>query len=236
MSFKIRYRKRWRYKGVLHEFLEAMEACNFSTIEGAYYTVSGRKGDRSKNPNKYYDDAKVLEKGYKDALEEGDDMYKRYGYYCANSYFDAHMYEKAIEWYKITIEKGGWDQEKYMSCKRIHECYDILKQTDRGYHYLIKSFKFDKQRLECLYPLLVNYCCEGQNDVAYNFYRIVKDFYENKYLTLVNLNDKLFVAEVGDVYHYKSTEYHEVKPITGGIRYTGLFYIRERDLGISKII
>jgi hypothetical protein len=70
-------------------------------------------------------------------------------------------------------------------------------------------------------------------DFVFNINLKLNDDYEGGEFFL---NDKLFVAEVGDVYHYKSTEYHEVKPITGGIRYTGLFYIRERDLGISKII
>lgn len=49
------------------------------------------------------------------------------------------------------------------------------------------------------------------------------------------LKDKIFESQVGDVYHYKSTEWHEVKPITHGVRYVALFYIRERDIGINKI-
>jgi len=50
------------------------------------------------------------------------------------------------------------------------------------------------------------------------------------------LKDKIFESKVGDVYHYKSTEWHEVKPITNGVRYIALFYIRERDIGTNKII
>jgi len=42
--------------------------------------------------------------------------------------------------------------------------------------------------------------------------------------------DKKFNSNVGDIYHYNSTHYHEVKNIKTGIRYTGLCYIRERDL------
>lgn len=74
---------------------------------------------------------------------------------------------------------------------------------------------------------------EFNKDFVYNINLKLNDDYEGGEFFL---NDKLFVADVGDLYHYKSTEYHEVKPITKGIRYTGLFYIRERDLGISKII
>jgi len=78
----------------------------------------------------------------------------------------------------------------------------------------------------------------------YKQYEYSKDFVYNINIKLNEnyeggdffLNDKLFVADVGDVYHYKSTEFHEVKIITKGVRYSGLFYVRERDLGISKII
>jgi hypothetical protein len=74
---------------------------------------------------------------------------------------------------------------------------------------------------------------EFNKDFVYNINLKLNDNYEGGDFFL---NDELFHAEVGDLYHYKSTQYHEVKPITKGIRYIGLFYIRERDLGISKII
>jgi hypothetical protein len=70
-------------------------------------------------------------------------------------------------------------------------------------------------------------------DFLYNINLKLNDEYEGGEFFL---NDNLFTAEVGDVYHYKSTEFHEVKPVTKGIRYSGLFYLRERDIGISKII
>lgn len=74
---------------------------------------------------------------------------------------------------------------------------------------------------------------ELNRDFLYNINLKLNDEYEGGEFFL---KDNLFYAEVGDVYHYKSTEFHEVKPITKGIRYTGLFYIRERDIGISKLI
>lgn len=39
------------------------------------------------------------------------------------------------------------------------------------------------------------------------------------------LNDSPYHQPVGKFYHYKSSEYHEVKKITKGVRYSGLFYI-----------
>lgn len=48
------------------------------------------------------------------------------------------------------------------------------------------------------------------------------------------LNDNPFYSEVGDTYHYKSTIWHESKPVTDGVKYTALFYIREQDVEIKK--
>jgi len=74
---------------------------------------------------------------------------------------------------------------------------------------------------------------ELNRDFLYNINLKLNDDYEGGDFFL---NDKLFTADVGDVYHYKSTEFHEVKPVIKGIRYTGLFYLRERDIAISKIL
>jgi predicted 2-oxoglutarate/Fe(II)-dependent dioxygenase YbiX len=43
------------------------------------------------------------------------------------------------------------------------------------------------------------------------------------------LNDKLLNNTPGMVYYYNSTEWHEVKEITSGVRYSILCYVRERD-------
>lgn len=50
------------------------------------------------------------------------------------------------------------------------------------------------------------------------------------------LDDKLFNQDIGMVYHYPSTTYHEVTKVTEGIRYSALFYIRERDLKRTKTL
>ena len=44
------------------------------------------------------------------------------------------------------------------------------------------------------------------------------------------LDGKLFNQSVGTIYSYKSNTYHEVTTVESGIRYSALFYIRERDL------
>ena len=56
----------------------------------------------------------------------------------------------------------------------------------------MKAFAYDTERVECLFPLLVHYCCEKMDNIAYNYYLNVKDFFENRYLN-TNMSKKLFI-------------------------------------------
>ena len=78
----INNRKRFHFKGVLHEFLVCREgACEPYIIEGDYYISSGREGARNKDPDKYKKDASVLEQAFNKESEE--DMKNRYTFYRA---------------------------------------------------------------------------------------------------------------------------------------------------------
>jgi tetratricopeptide (TPR) repeat protein len=79
---------------------------------------------RNKNPNKYLDDAKILEDGYKESIVTKDGLHNRYAYYCANSYMDAGKREEAITWYKRTLTLQGWFDERYNSCLK---CLIVIK-------------------------------------------------------------------------------------------------------------
>ena len=58
-------RKRWRFKGVLHEFLENIDKVSGNKqLDGDYHLISGRSGNRNKNRNKYIDDANILKNAY----------------------------------------------------------------------------------------------------------------------------------------------------------------------------
>ena len=191
----INNRKRFQYLSVIHEFIICKEQGSTSTvIDGNYYVISGRSGNRSKDPDKYLKDAIILEKAYKEAFEKDDALYLRYAFYCANSYKDYGQFEDAIKWYKIVLgHENQWAQEKYMACLNIYNCYASLKQPENGFYYLVKGLNYDKERVECLYPLLVHYCCDNMNNIAYNYYLTIKDTYEQTVLT-VNMDNKLFTS------------------------------------------
>jgi hypothetical protein len=191
-------RKKWIYKSVLHEYIVNCEPVgNKPTLNGNYYVISGRTGFRSQQPDKYIQDATILEKAYEKALKEKDDLYKRYAFYCANSYKDAGKLEDAIKWYKITLGHDNWVQEKYMCCLNLYNCYDKIGQKETGIYYLVESIKYDRERAECLTELIAHYCQKGMSNVSYNYYVHIQCFFENQYFQSTDcINNKLFVQSI----------------------------------------
>ena len=188
-------KKKWCYKGVLHEYIESLDPiCKYETIVGNYYVISGRKGSRSMDPEKYLKDAIVLEKAHAKALAEGDDLYIRYAFYCANSYKDCNRFEEAIQWYKKTLTQPNWIQEKYISCLRIFECCEKLNKKEEGMFYLIESRKYDKIRVECMFCLVNYYCAQEMYDMAYLYYSLIKTWYENEFLKVQDFSSFLFLS------------------------------------------
>lgn len=194
-------RKKWRYVGVLHEYIETAEedvntrnTLKHLFLVGDYHVIHRTTGGRSADPNKYKKDASILEKAFYE-LGENDGLRNRYAFYCANSYKDDRNVDKAIEWYKRTIElKGGWNQEKYRSCIMLFEFYKVKGEMEKALYYALQSVKFDNTRVEGIYRLVQHYACAEMYNVALNFYELVRDWYENNYYKLDNpLADKLFV-------------------------------------------
>jgi tetratricopeptide (TPR) repeat protein len=191
--------KRWKYVGVLHECIvsnddDRIDGASMEIIKGPYYTVSGRSGNRNLDSNKYLKDAIILEKAYYNAVDAKDEIYNRYGFYCANSYYDCEKYEDAISWYKKTLENFGWSQEKYVSCLKLYKCYEKMNNIEAGFFYLVKSAEYDRERAECYYELIKYYSALGLRDVAYGYYGVLRDFYRDTYLK-DGLNNKLFLDE-----------------------------------------
>jgi glycosyltransferase involved in cell wall biosynthesis len=187
--------KKWRFVGVLHEYLDTLaegESHTTATIVGDYSVLSGRTGNRSADPDKYYKDALVLEKAYAEEVQANGALVERYCFYCANSYFDCGQFENAAIWYKKVLDHKGWDQEKYISCFKLYKCYKRLKMTENSMFYLIKSFYYDKERVECIFKLIVHYTCESQPQIAYSYYSLIQKHYETVYV-LNEHSSKLFV-------------------------------------------
>jgi tetratricopeptide (TPR) repeat protein len=186
---------KWHYVGVLHEYPACLEKVGpLVDVLGNYYFISGRRGARNKDPNKYLKDGLILEKAFKESFEAKDPIYNRYCFYTAQSYNSCNHNEKAIEYYKKVLELDNWVQEKYVSCIEIYDQYDKLQRNKEGLFYLVESFKYDKRRMEGIYRLIKYYCINGPMEAAYAYYTMVADHYENQYVK-ENVSDYLFTKK-----------------------------------------
>lgn len=72
---------------------------------------------------------------------------------------------------------------------------------------------------------------EFTGDYLYNINVLLNNEYEGGEFYL---EDKPYIKPVGEIYHYESSKYHEVKQIKDGTRYSCLFYVRHRDIKNNK--
>ena len=240
-SLLINNRKRWKFVGVLHEYLVP---CDFNStiffIDGNY-CVNWNKviGGRSINidiKDKYLKDAKILKKAYYDALEKNDDIYMRYAFYCANSYLACNKLALAIKWYLKRLSHKGNSHELYVSCLCLYDCYTELGMMEIAYSYCVKSLDYDNERVEGLYHLIHYYFLRNDDEIAYQYYLSMKNFIEKKYLTLP-YQDKLFINNnVLDFYlpYIMITVAHKTKHYDTVVKmYSIIFHKKVR--GMDKI-
>lgn len=123
----------WEYHGVLHEYPDSSKKdYTRENILGDYFIDSRRLGNRSRDSNKYANDAKILEQGL---IDEPNNS--RYVFYLAQSYMDSGNIEKAIENYRKRIDMGGWYEEVYYSYLKIG---DLLRALNKPFDEIEKAY------------------------------------------------------------------------------------------------
>ena len=173
----INNRKRWRFVGVLHEYLACLEnSTPHKNIEGNYYIVSGRTGNRSQNPNKYLDDANILKKAHYDVLESDYGLSCRYAFYCAQSYKDSGYMDEAIEWYKKCLDLNMWLQEKYVSAFAIGNMYMAKNDMKNALKYWYKTIEYDPERIEGIINAINYLTKEGDHLIVNALYHRFKNY------------------------------------------------------------
>jgi len=75
------------------------------------------------------------------------------------------------------------NQEKYIACLKLGELYNKYSNAEKEIYYLIESHQYDKTRLEGIYQLVKHYCCSNKSEIAFSFYTLIQNFYENQYLS-----------------------------------------------------
>lgn len=180
------------WRGVLHEFIEHKAPITKESILGHYCIISGRTGHRNKDPNKkYLHDALVLEKACND--NQDPDLLPRYMYYCARSYRDAGVLEKAAEWYKKSINAGSWIEEVTCAHEELGKVYEEMGQKDTALYYWLMGYDYNPKRAECLYYAIQLLRNDGKQRLGYQLGLIAKNI-------PYPVNDILFVKT--DIYHY----------------------------------
>ena len=128
-------RREFRYRGVLHEFLESPAGGVSAGSAAGFHIISNREGARSQDPEKYGKDAKILEQ----ALLVEDDAFlrSRYTFYLAKAYRDAGDREKALDYFLRRAELGYWVDEVFMS---LYAAAQIQQTMARPFDEVITTY------------------------------------------------------------------------------------------------
>jgi glycosyltransferase involved in cell wall biosynthesis len=152
----------WRWEGVLHEYLTCDTYTTSDTLDYILYRTT-HEGARSQDPEKYRKDAELLE-----AAVEREPNNGRYVFYLAQSFRDAGIPEKSLEWYKKRVTMGGWDQEVYWSMLQVaHLERDLGYPQEEVVDSYYRAFRYRPHRFEAPYYLTGLYRQMGRNDLAY---------------------------------------------------------------------
>ena len=137
----------------------------------------------------------MLEKAF--YSPEDEDLKDRYAFYTAQSYRDADMYEKAIEWYAIRANLGGWYEEVYHSLLQISLLkIELNAPLDEIQRLLLATYEYRPQRAESLYHLARQLRYHNKAKQAYIYATVAANIPLNK--------DILFVDH--SVYEWKAKE------------------------------
>jgi len=125
----------FRYRGVLHEFIEAPAGISSGTLSGFLHIDAGVEGARSEDPDKYRKDAAVLE----EALQTEQDPFlrARYTFYLASSWKDCGEAEKALITYLDRATLGFWDEEVFIS---LYCAAQLKGELGHAHHEVIGMF------------------------------------------------------------------------------------------------
>lgn len=181
-------RLNWRYKSVLHEYLDCPEARTEGRIAGGRI-LRFTDGARARDPMTYRKDALVLEQALLD--EPNND---RYRFYLAQSYRDAGELDLAIKHYQKRVEMGGWLEEVWYSLYQVAELKNRLSHAwATVLEAYLQAFKTKPDRVEPLFRIAMSYQMQREFHLAFLFFRRAIEI-------TYPLNDRLFVEK--SVYEY----------------------------------
>ena len=196
---------KWRYIGVLHEYLSCASKTTTKIIEGDYYIDSGRCGGRHKDPECYKKDARILEDAYwTEVANSNIEMARRYAFYCAQSYKDIGDQTNALRYYKEHVQYNGWNQEKFYSYLQMGYIFSNLNNIHEAHSAFKNGYQICPTRSETLYELCKYYRNKGDFELANIYYLVghIIPFDPNSLFCRPDVYEYLFDYEFFVFYYY----------------------------------
>ena len=187
--FLVKNNLNYKYIGILHEYLDTNN--NFGKSLDNCKIIFGGNGNRSKNINKFLDDGELFEKNLKnDGTDNPRDIF-----YCAQSFRDAGQIEKAIKYYTLRTNMGGYFDEIFISQLNLHNLYSSVGLYGLLENLTIDAYNMFPHRAEILYCHAYHLRSIGEHAKAYFYITIASK---------IPLPQGLFVYK--DLYDYKIKE------------------------------
>ena len=149
----------WRYRGVLHEFLEGPGSGPSEHLPGLTIRCDN-DGARRHDPQTYAKDAEVLQQAL--VTETDPLMRSRYTFYLAQSCRDAGQTERAAELYRARAALGGWPEEVWRAKLEEARCYRGLERWPEFISAALAAYQLRPSRAESLYDLTRHYRERGE--------------------------------------------------------------------------
>jgi tetratricopeptide (TPR) repeat protein len=142
----------WKWKGVLHETLECPEAKSSALLEDVIILYNIGRGARSKDPQKFLNDAQTLEK----ALEQ-EPNHTRYLFYLAQSYLHAGKNDLAEKAYQKRIAMESEDVQETYSALYTLGLLQGKTDPEAAIEAYFKAYRFRPSRAEPLFQIAALY-------------------------------------------------------------------------------
>jgi len=140
----------WRYVGVTHEYVFAPDAgprVPLPELQLRHFADGGARAD------KFTRDIMLLEQGL---LHEPGNA--RYLFYLAQSYRDLGDLPRALQYYQLRVEAGGWDEEIWYA---LYQIASLRERQGADWPLVLdaclQAYHFRPSRIEPLYLVAKHY-------------------------------------------------------------------------------
>jgi tetratricopeptide (TPR) repeat protein len=141
-------RKPIAFRGVLHEFIPRTPEITYAVVN-AFHVRTTREGARSRNPQKYAEDAAVLEQALR--VETDPSLLARYTFFLGQTYRNGRDFEKALDAYMKRAEMGPPPELVLNSLIRAAQIVEHLGgQHQRALSLYLRAHAIYPERSEAL--------------------------------------------------------------------------------------